>query len=229
VLARAQRSDENVPPARARGPEVRVGLCAVAAAEADDDELLSQFNTFFILGLADERDRSSCGALEAGRLRPGTRDPDADAEEAIITNLEAPFALPARVSPQEYLKRGGGSWPMPPVPPDAGGGSSSSGWLVGLGDAHLGRTTRTPRDDEGQPERRLPAIVRAVDDDPPGAGRVRVARRRVRHARPTYRRSRTLAGLRVADAGLRGVATSGTTTRRACAPVALRRARAYRT
>ena len=64
-----------------------------------DDELLSQFNTFFVLGLADEKDRNilrgsskqdlSASAGEIQTLMPG---------ECLIANLEAPFALPARVS-----------------------------------------------------------------------------------------------------------------------------------
>ncbi|HUL86392.1 MAG TPA: ATP-binding protein [Actinomycetota bacterium] len=126
VLARAQRNDENVFPRLAReGRKFKVGLCAVSQQpKLIDDELLSQFNTFFILGLADERDRSilrgsskqdvSDLGPEIQTLMPG---------EAIITNLEAPFALPARVSLyEEYLKSVAGPSPMPPVPPDAGGG-----------------------------------------------------------------------------------------------------------
>ena len=60
MLSRAQRSDENVFPRLAReGRKFKVGLCAVTQQpKLLDDELLSQFNTFFILGLADEKDRN---------------------------------------------------------------------------------------------------------------------------------------------------------------------------
>ena len=65
-----------------------------------DDELLSQFNTFFILGLADEKDRNilrgsakqdiSALGPEIQTLMPG---------ECVIANLAAPFAVPAKVVP----------------------------------------------------------------------------------------------------------------------------------
>jgi hypothetical protein len=100
VLSKTKRSDENVFPRVAReGRKFKVGLCAVSQQpKLIDDELLSQFNTFFILGLADERDRSilrgsskqdiSDLGPEIQTLMPG---------EAIVTNIEAPFALPAQV------------------------------------------------------------------------------------------------------------------------------------
>jgi len=81
------------------GRKFNVGLCAVTQQpKLIDPELLSQFNTYFVLGLADERDRntlrssskqdlSDLGA-EIQTLMPG---------EALVTNPEAPFALPARV------------------------------------------------------------------------------------------------------------------------------------
>lgn len=126
VLSRAQRSDENVFPRVAReGRKFKVGLCAVSQQpKLIDDELLSQFNTFFILGLADEKDRSilrgsskqdvSDLGPEIQTLMPG---------EAIVTNLEAPFALPAQVALYEdYLRGVRGPSPLPPGPPDAGRG-----------------------------------------------------------------------------------------------------------
>jgi DNA helicase HerA-like ATPase len=126
VLSRAKRSDENVFPRVAReGRKFRVGLCAVSQQpKLIDDELLSQFNTFFILGLADEKDRNILRASakqdisdlgpEIQTLMPG---------EAIVTNLEAPFALPARVYLYEdYLKSVKGPAPLPPRPPGAGKG-----------------------------------------------------------------------------------------------------------
>jgi hypothetical protein len=83
-----------------------------------DDELLSQFNTFFVLGLADEKDRNilrgsskqdiSDLGPEIQTLMPG---------EAIVTNLDAPFALPAQVSLYEdYLKSVTGPSPLPDRP-----------------------------------------------------------------------------------------------------------------
>jgi DNA helicase HerA-like ATPase len=126
VLSRAKRSDENVFPRVAReGRKFRVGLCAVSQQpKLIDDELLSQFNTFFILGLADERDRNILRSSskqdikdlgpEIQTLMPG---------EAIVTNLEAPFALPARVwLYEEYLKSVKGPAPLPDRPEGASRG-----------------------------------------------------------------------------------------------------------
>jgi DNA helicase HerA-like ATPase len=126
VLARVKRSDENVFPRVAReGRKFRVGLCAVSQQpKLIDDELLSQFNTFFILGLADEKDRNILRASskqdisdlgpEIQTLMPG---------EAIVTNLEAPFALPARLHLyEEYVKSVSGPSPLPPKPEGTGKG-----------------------------------------------------------------------------------------------------------
>jgi DNA helicase HerA-like ATPase len=100
VLTRLEDAEFNVFPRLAReGRKFNVGLCAVTQQpKLIDPELLSQFNTYFVLGLADERDRatlrssskqdlSDLGA-EIQTLMPG---------EALVTNPEAPFALPARV------------------------------------------------------------------------------------------------------------------------------------
>ena len=120
VLGRAMRAEENVFPRVAReGRKFKVGLCAVSQQpKLIDDELLSQFNTFFVLGLADEKDRNilrgsskqdiSDLGPEIQTLMPG---------EAIVTNLEAPFALPAQVYLYEdYLKSVAGPSPLPPTP-----------------------------------------------------------------------------------------------------------------
>jgi hypothetical protein len=71
-----------------------------------DDELLSQFNTFFVLGLADEKDRNilrssskqdiSALGPEIQTLMPG---------ECLVANLEAPFAVPAKVHLYEDVVR----------------------------------------------------------------------------------------------------------------------------
>jgi hypothetical protein len=120
VLSRTKRSDENVFPRIAReGRKFKVGLCAVSQQpKLIDDELLSQFNTFFVLGLADEKDRNilrgsskqdiSDLGPEIQTLMPG---------EAIVTNLDAPFALPAQVSLyEEYLKSVAGPARLPERP-----------------------------------------------------------------------------------------------------------------
>src|SRR5207244_1637989 len=117
VLSRTKRSDENVFPRVAReGRKFKVGMCAVSQQpKLIDDELLSQFNTFFILGLADEKDRTilrgsskqdiSDLGPEIQTLMPG---------EAILTNLESPFAIPARIALyEEHLKSVRGPSPMP--------------------------------------------------------------------------------------------------------------------
>ena len=100
VLGSSRDRESNVFPRVAReGRKFGVGLCAVTQQpKLLDDELLSQFNTFFILGLADEKDRnmlrgsskqdiSSQGA-EIQTLMPG---------ECLVVNLAAPFAVPAHV------------------------------------------------------------------------------------------------------------------------------------
>jgi DNA helicase HerA-like ATPase len=106
VLSRAADRESNVFPRVAReGRKFKVGLCAVTQQpKLLEDELLSQFNTFFVLGLADEKDRSilrssskqDLTALgpEIQTLMPG---------ECLIANLAAPFAVPARVHLYEDL------------------------------------------------------------------------------------------------------------------------------
>ena len=126
VLSKVKRADDNVFARLAReGRKFKVGLCAVSQQpKLIDDELLSQFNTFFILGLADERDRNilkgsskqdvSDLGPEIQTLMPG---------EAIVTNLEAPFALPARIHLyEEYLKSVRGPAAIPARPEGASKG-----------------------------------------------------------------------------------------------------------
>ncbi len=100
VLSRSRDRESNVFPRVAReGRKFKVGLCAVTQQpKLLDDELLSQFNTFFVLGLADEKDRNilrssskqdiSALGPEIQTLMPG---------ECLVANLEAPFAVPAKV------------------------------------------------------------------------------------------------------------------------------------
>ncbi|HSS09070.1 MAG TPA: hypothetical protein VLL25_04240, partial [Acidimicrobiales bacterium] len=115
VLSANKDRESNVFPRVAReGRKFNVGICAITQQpKLLDDELLSQFNTFFILGLADEKDRnilrssakqdiSSLGK-EIQTLMPG---------ECLIAGLAAPFAMPAKVDLYEDLVRG---TPPPPA------------------------------------------------------------------------------------------------------------------
>ncbi len=100
VLSAASDRDSNVFPRLAReGRKFKVGLCAVTQQpKLLDAELLSQFSTFFILGLADEKDRNILKSSskqditglgpEIQTLMPG---------ECLVANLETPFAVPAKV------------------------------------------------------------------------------------------------------------------------------------
>ena len=100
VLGSSRDRESNVFPRVAReGRKFGVGLCAVTQQpKLLDDELLSQFNTLFILGLADEKDRNmlrgsakqdiSAQGAEIQTLMPG---------ECLMVNLAAPFAVPAHV------------------------------------------------------------------------------------------------------------------------------------
>ena len=106
VLASNADRESNVFPRLAReGRKFKVGLCAVTQQpKLLDDELLSQFNTFFILGLADEKDRNilrssskqdlSALGPEIQTLMPG---------ECLVANLEAPFAVPATVHLYDHV------------------------------------------------------------------------------------------------------------------------------
>ncbi|HJV08741.1 MAG TPA: ATP-binding protein [Acidimicrobiales bacterium] len=116
VLAATKDRDSNVFPRVAReGRKFKVGLCAVTQQpKLLDGELLSQFNTFFILGLADEKDRTilrssskqDIAALgpEIQTLMPG---------ECLLANLDAPFAVPAKIHLWADVVR---DCPPPPAP-----------------------------------------------------------------------------------------------------------------
>jgi hypothetical protein len=115
VLGARLDRESNVFPRLAReGRKFGVGLCAVTQQpKLLDDELLSQFNTFFILGLADEKDRNmlrasakqdiSAQSAEIQTLMPG---------ECLIVNLAAPFAIPAHIDLFADLVR---ATPPPPA------------------------------------------------------------------------------------------------------------------
>ena len=113
--ARGDRESNVFPRVAREGRKFNVGLCAVTQQpKLLDDELLSQFNTFFILGLADEKDRNmlrssakqdiSAQSAEIQTLMPG---------ECLLVNLHAPFAVPALVDLYSDLAR---STPAPPAP-----------------------------------------------------------------------------------------------------------------
>ena len=90
------------------GRKFKTGLCAITQQpKLVDRECLSQFNTLFIMGLADKQDRETLkdsakqdvSALEneIQTLMPG---------EALITSPYAPFAIPAQVHLYEdYVTR----------------------------------------------------------------------------------------------------------------------------
>ena len=116
VLSANKDRESNVFPRVAReGRKFGVGLLAVTQQpKLLDDELLSQFNTLFVLGLADEKDRNilrssakqdlSALGPEIQTLMPG---------ECLLVNLEAPFAVPALVYLYDELVR---SAPPAPTP-----------------------------------------------------------------------------------------------------------------
>ncbi|MGH9107667.1 MAG: ATP-binding protein [Acidimicrobiales bacterium] len=116
VLSASKDRESNVFPRVAReGRKFGVGLLAVTQQpKLLDDELLSQFNTFFVLGLADERDRNilrssakqdlSALGPEIQTLMPG---------ECLVVNLAAPFAVPAAIYLYDEVLR---SAPPAPAP-----------------------------------------------------------------------------------------------------------------
>jgi DNA helicase HerA-like ATPase len=122
VLSANKDRETNVFPRVAReGRKFGVGLIAVSQQpKLLDDELLSQFNTFFVLGLADERDRNilrssakqdlSALGPEIQTLMPG---------ECLFANLSAPFAVPAAVYLYEDRLRAAPAAPAarPAAPP----------------------------------------------------------------------------------------------------------------
>jgi DNA helicase HerA-like ATPase len=116
VLSASKDRESNVFPRVAReGRKFGVGLVAVTQQpKLLDDELLSQFNTFFVLGLADEKDRNivrssakqdlSAQGPEIQTLMPG---------ECLVANLEAPFAVPALVYLYDQVVRAAPPAPTP--------------------------------------------------------------------------------------------------------------------
>ncbi len=117
VLSKTASRDLNVFARVAReGRKFKVGLCAVTQQpKLVDDELLSQFNTFFILGLADERDRSILrGSSKQDLTGLGPEIQTLMPGECLLANLEAPFAVPAKIF--RYEDRIAGARPAPREP-----------------------------------------------------------------------------------------------------------------
>ena len=108
VLSQKGKSDINIFAQISReGRKFKTGLCAITQQpKLIDEELLSQFNTLFILGLADERDRSivkSSAKQDISDL--GTEIQMLEAGEALITSPQSPFAIPAKIHLyEEWLK-----------------------------------------------------------------------------------------------------------------------------
>jgi DNA helicase HerA-like ATPase len=108
VLSQRGRSDINIFAQISReGRKFKTGLCAITQQpKLIDEELLSQFNTLFILGLADERDRNivkSSAKQDISDL--GTEIQMLEAGEALITSPQSPFAIPAKIHLyEEWLK-----------------------------------------------------------------------------------------------------------------------------
>jgi len=115
VLA-ASSGDSNIFYQLAReGRKFKVGLGVITQQpKLLSEELLSQLNSMFILGLADERDRSivrSSAKQDISAL--GTEIQTLSAGEALLTSPTVPFALPLKIYLYEDHLKG-----LPPV--DAG-------------------------------------------------------------------------------------------------------------
>lgn len=81
------------------GRKFKVGLCAITQQpKLIKEELLSQFNTFFILGLADEGDRNilkSSAKQDISKLEKEIQT--LEVGEGLITYPGAPFAIPVKI------------------------------------------------------------------------------------------------------------------------------------
>ena len=90
------------------GRKFKVGLGVVTQQpKLLSEELLSQLNSMFILGLADERDRNivrSSAKQDISAL--GTEIQTLSAGEALLTSPSVPFALPLKIHLYEDYLRG---------------------------------------------------------------------------------------------------------------------------
>src|SRR4030066_18685 len=109
VLSQKGESDINIFAQVSReGRKFKTGLCAITQQpKLIDEELLSQFNTLFILGLADERDRTivkSSAKQDISDLMAEIQM--LEAGEALVTSPSTPFAIPVKVHLyEEWLKQ----------------------------------------------------------------------------------------------------------------------------
>jgi len=81
------------------GRKFKVGLCAITQQpKLIKEEVLSQLNTFFILGLADEGDRNILKASAKQDMEGLEKEIQTlEVGEALITYPGAPFALPVKI------------------------------------------------------------------------------------------------------------------------------------
>ncbi|MBC7080908.1 MAG: ATP-binding protein [Thermoplasmatales archaeon] len=89
------------------GRKFKVGLCAITQQpKLIKEDLLSQFNTFFILGLADENDRNILKHSAKQDISALEKEIQTlEIGEAIMTYPGAPFAIPAKIHLYEdYIK-----------------------------------------------------------------------------------------------------------------------------
>ena len=89
------------------GRKFKVGLCAITQQpRLIKEEILSQFNTFCILGLADEGDRNilkSSSKQDLSKLEKEIQT--LEVGEALLTYPGAPFAIPLKIHwYDEYIK-----------------------------------------------------------------------------------------------------------------------------
>ncbi len=97
------------------GRKFKVGLCAITQQpKLIKEELLSQFNTFFILGLSDEGDRNilkSSAKQDISKLEKEIQT--LEVGEGLITYPGAPFAIPVKVHwYDDYIKEMNGNESM---------------------------------------------------------------------------------------------------------------------
>lgn len=99
VLARREGEASVFGQIAREGRKFKTGLCAITQQpKLIPEELLSQFNTFFLLGLADERDRRILATSAKQDLGPLlTEIQTLEPGEAILTSPFVPFAVPAKI------------------------------------------------------------------------------------------------------------------------------------
>ena len=109
VLAQKEKQDINIFAQITReGRKFKTGLCAITQQpKLIHEELLSQFNTLLILGLADERDRNILKSSAKNDISDlGTEIQMLEAGEAILTSPQSPFAVPLKIHLyEEWLKK----------------------------------------------------------------------------------------------------------------------------